>query len=70
LTLKQAVEAVSINAAWQMRMEDEIGSLEVGKYADIVLLDQNLFDMAPRHIADVKALVTMIGGSFAHREGI
>jgi predicted amidohydrolase YtcJ len=35
-----------------------------------VLLDQNLFDMAPRHIADVKALVTMIGGSFAHREGI
>ena len=48
-------------------MEDKIGSLEVGKYADIVILEENLFDVPPRNIADVKVLATMMNGKFTYQ---
>ena len=70
LTLEQAIDAVTIGPAWQIRMEDKIGSLEVGKYADLVVLEQNLFDVAPRDIADVRVLATMMDGKFTHRDGL
>ena len=44
-TREQAIKGVTINPAWQLRMEDKIGTLEVGKYADVVVLDENLFDV-------------------------
>ena len=69
MTLEQAIEAVTIGPAWQIRMEDKIGSLEVGKYADLVILELNLFDIAPRDIADVIVLATMMDGKFTHRDG-
>ena len=71
LTLAQAIEAVTINPAWQLRMEDKLGSLEVGKYADIVVLDRNLFDVeSPEDILDVEVQGTMMDGIFRHRVGI
>ena len=51
-------------------MEEKIGSIEVGKYADLVVLDQNLFDVAPEDLTDVKVLATMMDGGFTHRDGI
>jgi len=64
MTLEQALKAVTINPAWQIRMEDKLGSLEVGKYADLVVLDTNLFDIDPTDISDVKVLKTMMDGRF------
>ncbi|MGI9329301.1 MAG: amidohydrolase family protein, partial [Gammaproteobacteria bacterium] len=70
ITVEQAIRAWTIDPAWMMRMEDKIGSLEVGKYADIVVIEKNLFDVAPRDIADVKVQATMMDGRFTHRDGI
>jgi len=64
MTLAQALKAVTINPAWQLRMENKIGSLEVGKYADLVVLDRNLFDIDPTEISDVKVMKTMMDGRF------
>jgi len=64
MTLEQALKAVTINPAWQIRMEDKIGSLEVGKYADLVVLDKNLFDVDPTDISEVQVLKTMMDGKF------
>jgi len=47
MTVGQAIRAMTIDAAWQLRMEDKIGSLEVGKYADLVVLEKNPFDVDP-----------------------
>jgi hypothetical protein len=69
VTLEQAIEGVTINAAWQMRMEDRIGSIEVGKYADLVILEKNLFDLDPHDIADVKVEATMMDGTFTYQAG-
>jgi predicted amidohydrolase YtcJ len=70
ITLKQGIEGITINAAWQLRMEDKIGTLEVGKYADLVILEKNLFDIDTHDIADVKVMGAMMGGKFTYRDGI
>ena len=70
LTLEQALRAVTIDAAKFMRMEDKIGSLEVGKYADIVVLEEDLRKVSVEQIKDVKVQATMMDGQFTHRDGI
>lgn len=70
MSLEKALRAVTIDAAWQLRMEDRIGSLEVGKYADIAILDQNPFDVEPIKIQRIKVVGTIMGGKFTHRDGI
>ena len=70
ISLEESIRAVTIDPAWQVRMEDKVGSLEVGKYADLVILEKNLFDVKPDDIANVKVMGTMMNGQFTHREGI
>jgi predicted amidohydrolase YtcJ len=69
LTLEQCLRTVTIEGAWQARMEDKIGSIEVGKYADLVIVEKNLFDVAPGEIADVKVMATMMDGEFTYSAG-
>ncbi|NOY48433.1 MAG: amidohydrolase [Chlorobi bacterium] len=58
-----ALKAMTINAAWQIHMEDKIGSLKKGKYADFVILDKNPL-IAPIHqIQDIKILKTVVNGN-------
>ena len=45
LTLEQAIEASTSAAAYQIRLDQKIGSIEVGKLADLVVLEKNLFDI-------------------------
>jgi predicted amidohydrolase YtcJ len=62
ITPAQALRAVTIDAAWQCGFEEEIGSLEVGKYADIVVLDKNPLTIDPDSIGSIKVLETYVGG--------
>ncbi|PMK02152.1 amidohydrolase [Vibrio sp. 10N.261.55.A7] len=70
LTLAQGLKTLTIDPAWQTRMETKVGSLEVGKYADLVILEKNLFDVKKTDIADVKVLATMMNGSFTYKNGL
>jgi predicted amidohydrolase YtcJ len=67
MTVEQAIRAMTIDAAWQLRMEDKIGSLEVGKYADVAVLDGNPFEVEPAQIKDIDVLMTMMDGRFTYR---
>ena len=62
LTVEQCLEAYTINAAYCMHMEDKIGSLEAGKYADLVVLEKDLHGIDPHEIMDTRVLLTMLGG--------
>lgn len=62
LTLDEIIEAYTINNAYEMRMEDKIGSIEVGKYADLVVFNENLFEIDPYTIHDVKVYETIMNG--------
>lgn len=69
MTVEQALRAMTVDAAWQLRMEDKIGSLEVGKYADIVVLDGNPLEVDPDKIADIGVEMTMMDGKFTYKKG-
>ena len=58
-----------LDAARQLRMEDKVGSLEEGKYADIVVLDGNLFKVESAKIAEIKAAKTMMNWRFTYEAG-
>jgi predicted amidohydrolase YtcJ len=62
ITVDDAIRAVTINAAYQLMSDDKIGSLEVGKQADMVILDQNPRKSAPEKIASIKVRETWIDG--------
>ena len=70
ITLEQCLRSVTIEGAWQARKEDILGTIEVGKLADIVILERNLFDVESDDIADTRILATMMDGQFTHRDGL
>lgn len=63
VTLDDALKAITINGAYQLKRDHEIGSLAVGKYADLVELSADIYTVAPDQIVDkVKVLGTWVGG--------
>ncbi len=71
MTIDQVLNAYTVAPAWQMGMEDVIGSLEVGKYADIAIWDKNLREIdAENMIAEAIVVGTLLNGEFTHRDGI
>lgn len=62
LTLPEVLAAYTIGGAYANFLDAESGSLQVGKWADFVLLDRNLFDMPPEKIRDTRILWTVMEG--------
>jgi hypothetical protein len=58
------------NAAYAEFMEDKLGTIQAGKIADLVVLSQDLYKVAPTDIGKTKVLLTMVGGRIVWREGI
>jgi len=62
LTVDQAIRAQTLDAAYQMFSDDAVGSLEVGKYADLVVLSADPRAVAPEDIADLEVRATFLAG--------
>ena len=69
LDLEPTLEIYTINGAQALRLGDVTGSIEVGKSADIIVLDRNLFDIPADEIADTKVLTTYFEGRPVHERG-
>ena len=67
LTLAKAIKAYTLNGAYVMRQEDRVGSIEVGKLADFVILDKNLFDIEPNTINQTKIVTTVFNGKVIYQ---
>ena len=57
-----ALRIFTLNGARAMRMEKDSGSIEVGKFADIIVLDHNLFEIAPAQISETQVVETVFEG--------
>jgi predicted amidohydrolase YtcJ len=66
ITVKEALTAYTINAAYASFDEERKGTLEPGKLADFVILDQDIFTVHPESISDVKVVMTVVGGRVVH----
>ncbi|HEY2683551.1 MAG TPA: amidohydrolase [Steroidobacteraceae bacterium] len=62
LSLATALLGMTGNAAYELHAEKSVGSLQVGKLADLIIVDRDIFKIAPREIAQTKVLLTMVGG--------
>ena len=69
LTVEQAIRAQTIDAAWQLFADDIVGSLEVGKYADMVVLSADPRSVPPEDIADLEVQATFLAGRQVYAKG-
>ncbi|MDT8895588.1 amidohydrolase [Halomonas sp. I1] len=67
LSLDAAIRGITLNAAYAMHQDEVTGSLEVGKLADLLVLDRNLFEIPAEDISETQVLMTMVGGDVVHR---
>ena len=65
--MKTALKAVTLWAAHQLFLEDKIGSIEVGKYADLAVWDRDLYTVPTDEIKDMKCLMTLFNGEVVYR---
>jgi predicted amidohydrolase YtcJ len=69
VSVEQMVESYTVNGAYAMGLEDEIGSIEVGKVADVVVLSRDLFSIPAEELASARVELTVFGGRVAHAAG-
>lgn len=62
LTLPEALQTYTINAAYANRQETHLGNLQPDKWADFIIIDQDIFNIPTKKIKDVKVLQTWVGG--------
>ena len=60
--LESVIESYTINGAYLMRQEDKTGSIEVGKFADLIIVDQNIFEVPIDKIGDTQVLFIYLEG--------
>jgi predicted amidohydrolase YtcJ len=62
ITVEDALRAYTQGSAYAAVAEDRVGSLEVGKLADLAVLSQDIFSARPEDIAKTRVTLTMVGG--------
>ncbi len=62
ITVEEAIRSYTINGAWQDRMEDRKGSIEVGKFADFCIIGEDILAVDPHKIGEIPVLMTIVGG--------
>ncbi|MCR8869151.1 amidohydrolase [Bacillus sp. AFS026049] len=66
ITLAEALKAYTSGPAYGTFREQELGTLEAGKLADIIVLERNLFEVFVEEIPDIKVLITMVDGQVVY----
>ncbi|MGZ8341706.1 MAG: amidohydrolase [Telluria sp.] len=69
MTLKEAFRCFTLDAAYAAHQENILGSLETGKWADFIVIDQDLFKMAPKDIHKTAVLQTWVAGKQVYGKG-
>ncbi|WP_040425012.1 amidohydrolase [Agromyces subbeticus] len=68
LTIEEAIRTVTYTTARSMLQSEQTGSLEKGKLADLIVLDQNIMEVPADQIHKTNVLMTMVGGAVVHDE--
>ena len=70
IPLAAALKAATMGPAWQLGMERDVGSIEVGKFADLVVLERNLFETPSHDIHNTKVVMTVMNGRVTHEKAV
>ena len=64
--LETIIEWMTINSAYLLHQEEITGSIEVGKAADLIVIDQNIFEIVPGQISNTDVLMTILAGEIVY----
>ena len=67
LTVAETIEAYTINAAWSLLLDDVTGSIEEGKFADMIVLNHNLFEIPETEIHKTEVQKTIFKGEVVYQ---
>ena len=67
ISVMEAIRLYTINAAYHSFDEEVMGSIEVGKYADFVVLGEDILTIPPERIIDIPVDMTIVGGKIVYR---
>ena len=62
ITVDQAMRGITIDAAWQLFREKELGSITKGKYADFVILNRDPYTVIPADLEKIRVITTYVDG--------
>ena len=67
ISREEALRVYTNNGAYLIQQEDRLGSIEAGKYADLVVLREDFLTVPEESLKDIKILMTMVGGKIVHQ---
>jgi predicted amidohydrolase YtcJ len=70
ITRQQALYAYTRGNAWYLNRENDLGSIEVGKLADLVVLDRDYFSVSDAEMRGTRPVVTVVDGEIAYDAGV
>lgn len=68
MPIMDTLRGYTIDAAYQVHMEDKLGSIEPGKYADLVVLEERPYNVEPHHIHDIAVTMTIMDGKVVYQK--
>ncbi|MDE8731571.1 amidohydrolase [Eubacteriales bacterium DFI.9.88] len=68
ITLAQALRAYTYGSAYCLHAEQQLGTLEEGKLADIAVFSENLFQLEPRELLKARICLTMVDGTIVYKQ--
>jgi predicted amidohydrolase YtcJ len=66
ITRQEALRLFTKGNSWFLRMEDKIGTIELGKLADLAVLDRDYFSVPDADIRNIRSVLTVVGGRIVH----
>jgi len=70
ISREQALHAYTRGNAWYMNRENELGSIEKGKFADLVVLDRDYFSVSDADVRKIRPILTIVAGKVVHDSGV
>jgi predicted amidohydrolase YtcJ len=67
LSRAEVLRAITMNSSYELHQDQSTGSLEAGKLADLIVIDRNALDIPAEQIADIKVLLTVVGGRVVYQ---
>jgi hypothetical protein len=67
LSRREVLRAITMNSSYELHQDQKTGSLEVGKLADMIVIDRNFLEIPAEQIADIKVLQTVVGGQVVYQ---
>lgn len=68
ISVEEAIRCYTINSAYAGFQEKYIGSIEEGKLADLIILDEDIFSIPPQKIKDVSVVMTIFNGKIIYKK--